>query len=108
MDSSDLVPSSGDVQVFAISQGLESNFSNIEELEAEQQKLNDEISSFKIEQAAYVIENQDLRQEIASYNVRIESLVFELQQTGRQKNNAKDDNSELNEKIISLEEELYE
>lgn len=35
MDSTDLGPSSGDVQVFAISQGLESNFSNIEELEAE-------------------------------------------------------------------------
>jgi Fic family protein len=35
MDSTDLGPSSGDVQVFAVSQGLESNFSNIEELEAE-------------------------------------------------------------------------
>lgn len=35
MYQGDLVPSSGDVHAFAISQGLESNFSNIEELEAE-------------------------------------------------------------------------
>lgn len=45
---------------------------------------------------------------IISLNLRIETLNIEISATGEARNVVKNDNEDLHEKILSLEEELYE
>jgi chromosome segregation ATPase len=68
------------------------------------------------------VENSDLKTEnlslqarittldasILQLNLKIENLTIELSNTGDARNVAKNDNEELHDKILALEEELYE
>lgn len=67
-----------------------------------------ELASLKTERASFTADNEQLRLSIQKLNLRIESLTIELNTTGQAKNDVKNDNEDLHEKILTLEEELYE
>ena len=80
----------------------------VQQMQIRIDQSTDENSDLKTENLALKAKISSLDASIVSLNLRIESLTIEISHTGDARNVAKNDNEDLHEKILSLEEELYE